>query len=234
MPTASGSQYAAIDGQTFYWSDDMVSQQPEDFSGSPPAGWPGPWPPGRPRFTTDTTSGAAMVKGDYSWFVTLSNSPADQSLPQSQWTHYMASVVVCYKRNFPATAGAQFEKAVQVANFYDAPTQTAGQVALSGGSITLVLGSNSLPTPINDDPTSPPGTTAGITVKENDWVALCSKSTGLCTWYRVVAIGDTSGYLTLNGPDWVLTGQDYVVALGKSVVGVYTVPIELDQDPAWR
>ena len=196
-------------------------------------------------FTTNATSGAVALKGDYSWFVTLSNSPADQSLPQSQWTHYMVSVVVCHKRNFPppgVTPIPAFERAVPVQLFWDVPqtsppttppSNPAGAVAYGGGSVQL--GS-----PINDDPTN---TTIGITVKENDWVALCSTSTGLCAWYRVVAIGNTTdasgnafNCLTLSGPDWVLTGagNDYVVALGKSVVGVYTVPIELDQDPAWR
>ena len=33
-------------------------------------------------------------------------------------------------------------------------------------------------------------TTAGITVKENDWVALCNENRNMCRWYRVASVGD--------------------------------------------
>ena len=80
---------------------------------------------------------------------------------------------------------------------------------------------------------------AGIAVKENDWVALCSPS-GLCRWYRIASIGDTNPtdttqYLTLIGPDWIPTpGKDQLVALGQSVIGVYTTTVDLDTDPTWK
>ena len=74
-------------------------------------------------------------------------------------------------------------------------------------------------------------------------MALCSNATNtrpaLCRWYRVASIGDydpaiTGQYMTLIGPDWTPTGSDQLVALGQSVVGVYTTTIELDSDPTWK
>jgi hypothetical protein len=82
-------------------------------------------------------------------------------------------------------------------------------------------------------------TVAGINVKENDWVALCNGN-GLCRWYRIASVGDTNPTdttqsLTLIGPDWVApaANSDKLVALGQSVVGVYTTTIDLDTDPTW-
>ena len=118
---------------------------------------------------------------------------------------FLVSVVVCFKREVAAEA----ERAVVVNDFYDA--------GIGGGSV--VLASN-----IND---------AAVSVKENDWVALCSAD-GLCRWYRVAAIGDDGTNLTLIGPDWTpAKGKDKLVALGQSVLGVYTTTVDLDTDPTW-
>ena len=94
--------------------------------------------------------------------------------------------------------------------------------------------------PINDVASDKPANVANIQIKENDWVALCN-SQGLCRWYRVAAVGDTSAtdttqYLTLIGPDWAspAAGSDKLIALGQDVIGVYTTTVELDTDPLWK
>ena len=236
-----------IDSQTFfYWPDDFITQLPEEMTP--------PQPRGRPVILQSSGTSTAnqldsratfanVVKGDYSWFATLTPLLSEMTLLPAQRTRYTVSVVVCYKRNPPF-----IERAVPVQSFLDAPfgvtvTGTSGvsNIAYGGGTVQLQHS-------INDDPTDPWQLTAagasgaGINLKENDWVALVSSSTGLCCWYRVVGVGSmplnatTKSYptLTLDGPDWQVTGYDYVVALGQSVVGVYTATIELDQDSAWR
>jgi hypothetical protein len=70
-----------------------------------------------------------------------------------------------------------------------------------------------------------------LQVKENDWIALCS--TQRCGWYRVAAVGDDGVSLTVIGPDWNTSQATTAVALGQSVLGVYTTTIELDTDPTW-
>jgi hypothetical protein len=180
--------------------------------------------------TTGTIGGGAQ--GDYSWFLTVTPQflgtaavPATRVAPLRS----RVSVVVCYKRDFgnPSAGQPPAERAVPVNAFYD----LNNNVAISGGSILLGM-------PVNDAQ----GT---IRVREGDWVALFkgnSNSTavrGLCTWYRVIAIADPAAggtqALTLNGPDWPTSGsdQDFVIAVGQSVLGVYTTTVDVDQDPGW-
>ncbi len=154
-------------------------------------------------------------------------------------TRFTVSVVVCFNRNLTTNpAGAAMgERAVPVTTFFDQAAINKAPVAIGGGSILLN------PRPINDiqsDATASPPTVAGISLKENDWVALCSPTNGLCRWYRVAAIGDnipgdTGQFLTLIGPDWVPTpGKDQLIALGQSVIGVYTTTVNLDTDTMWK
>jgi hypothetical protein len=145
-------------------------------------------------------------KGDYSWFASVVPMPSNP-------LRFTVSIIVCCKRDLTTPTS---ERAVPVTTFFDN--------GLGGGSVQLQREINDI---ASDDPP------AGITVKENDWVALCSPK-GLCRWYRIGSLGDDSSYLTLIGPDWQATpGQDHLVALGQSVVGVYTTTIELDTDPTW-
>ena len=186
-----------------------------------------------PNNTGTVVSGA---QGDYSWFLSVTRvySPQTQSFDP---TRARVSVVVCYKRDFGQPgAGLPAERAVKV--FTAAPNSgfadmdPTSNIAMGGGSILLSA-------PLNDTPANQ----LGVRVREGDWVALFSTSNCLCSWYRVIAITDiyTDGtvkgltqQLTLNGPDWQVTGQDYVIAIGQSVLGVYTTTVELDQDPAWQ
>ena len=47
-------------------------------------------------------------------------------------------------------------------------------------------------------------------------------------------MGDNTRYLTLIGPDWTSEAGDQLVAVGQSMLGVYTTTIELDTDPTWK
>jgi hypothetical protein len=146
-------------------------------------------------------------QGDYSWFASVVPMPNNP-------TRFTVSIVVCYKRVLAAAS----ERAVPVQTFYDSGLG-GGSVQLTGREINDIASDN------------PP---ADIAVKENDWVALCNPA-GLCRWYRVASIGDNTQYLTLIGPDWTPTpGKDKLIALGQSVIGVYTTTVELDTDPTWK
>ncbi len=180
----------ALAQQAFVWPDDLIVTMPEDEKPAQPAG--------RSKIQLGN-------KGDYSWFATVVGDDP---------THFVVSIVVCYKRDVTAEKAV----AIPVAQFYD---KSADGTALGGGSVKLSA-------PISDAV----GAANGIAVKENDWVALCNNK-GLCRWYRVASIGDDSSLLTLVGPDWTPTAGDQLVALGQSVIGVYTQSVELDTDPTW-
>jgi hypothetical protein len=196
----------------FMWPDDLIVTLPELMSPAQPFG--------RSRLVFNsndpiTGGNTPSFSGDYSWFLSVTRT--------FDPTRFRTSAVICYKRDFgPPNSGTPVERAVQVSQFYDQASMGGQNVALGGGSI--YLGANH---PIND--------AAGtVRVRENDWVALYSSSNGLCSWYRVIAVSPDSTYLTLNGPDWQVTGQDYLIAIGQSVLGVYTTTVELDQDPTWQ
>jgi len=158
--------------------------------------------------------------GAYSWFLTVTPMV---NVPR----RFTVSVVVCFGRNLTLSG----ERAVTVTNFYDTAKVNGESVAIGGGSLQLQRQINDIPS----DETNNPPSVAGINLKENDWVALYSGTTGLCRWYRVASIGDNTQYVTLIGPDWAspTANSDKVIALGQSVVGVYTTTIDLDTDPTW-
>jgi Tfp pilus assembly protein PilV len=204
----------------FRAGDDIITTLPENMK---PA-----QPPGRP--VPIMSNNKIQSQGDYSWF--LSVTP-DRNNP----TRFMVSVVVCYRRTLNPTAGQVAEQAFPVKTFTDAITPTnAGTVALAGGTVQLT-------TPMTN------GALGGITLRENNWVALvsvpppngnASASAAYCQWYRIAALGDNSdptqgAWLTLAGPDWNLPPQNknYLVVVGEEVVGVYTTTIDLDTDATW-
>jgi hypothetical protein len=202
----------------FVWPDDLVIAMPEQMSPKQAFGRSQlPPDPDATRIAADGTQ-LRENNGDYSWFLSVTQTPDP--------ARYRVTVVVCYRRDFSA------ERAVPVSSFLDAPSGgAAGSVAPGGGSIKLS-------TPISDTPS----TEIGVRVRQNDWVALYSSSSGLCSWYRVVAVtapDPSSGAqsLTLAGPDWTVTtsgGQDYMIALGQGVLGAYTTTVEVDRDPSWQ
>jgi hypothetical protein len=232
-----------VGAQAFLWLDDQPVTPPEDLTDRAPPNWPAnwPWPPTRSQWGTyhselpasDTAtprwwpyaptyggSGPPPV-GDYSWFATVTPAAVDANLPQiSQKTHFSVSAVVCYKRDFNEYALPIHEQSANPPlGFLD----VANGMALSGGNLMLDV-------PINND---------AISIKENDWVALYSSAYRILRWYRVAAIGEGGKNLALSGPDWQISPNassypDYIITLGKSVIGVYTTDMTLDQDPAWR
>jgi len=151
---------------------------------------------------------APDYRGDYKWFMTAIPNPSNPA-------QFTVSVVVCFKRDSTETTAS-----IAAADFYDA----VNGVALGGGSVKLTL-------------TKP---AAPFEVKENDWIALCgtsmdaAKPQALCHWYRVAAAGDDGVSLTLTGPDWDTSYTTTAVALGQSVLGVYTTTVEVPTDPTWK
>ena len=168
-------------------------------------------PVGRPVNMVGGNPSPLDYRGDYTWFASV--------VPQPNSSRFTVSVVVCYKRLVDTVARehSNTNNPVIVSSLHD----SVNGVALAGGSVQLNAALN--------DPAN------GISVHENDWVALCS-SAGLCRWYRIAAISDDTTQLTLVGPDWVnpSPGSDKVVALASNVVGVYTTTIDLDTDPTWK
>ena len=72
---------------------------------------------------------------------------------------------------------------------YDSADVNGVQVAIGGGSVMLQPGNQRH----RQRPDASPHV-AGITIKENDWVALCRQHEhGLCRWYRVASVGDNHG-----------------------------------------
>ena len=120
--------------------------------------------------------------------------------------HYMVSIVVCYRRDL-STGNGETTATVSLNN-----DPTCGYVTLSSFS-----------------------SGAPFNVKENEWIALCGGTPAQCRWYRVVSVGDNSGtqYLSLNGPDCTGWTPTTAVLVGKSVVGVYTEPVQVDRDLLW-
>jgi hypothetical protein len=162
-------------------------------------------PVGRPVNVDSAGKQMALTNnGDFSWFASVVPMPNNP-------TRFTVSIVVCYKRDFSERTAT-----VATADFYDA--------GMAGGGIKLT------------------NLSAPFEVKENDWIALCGvdkknkppKPT-LCRWYRVASMGDDGVSLTLIGPDWDTTSYTTTaVALGQSVIGVYTTTVELDSDPTWK
>ena len=169
---------------------DQVFLWPDDLIVDMPEDMVPKQPIGRPTLMADPTTKQLIPKGDYSWFATVTPMPNNP-------TRFNVSIVVCCKRILTQAS----ERAVQVTSFFDN--------GLGGGSIQLSREIND----IAGDATA--GTAAGIAVKENDWVALCSQK-GLCRWYRIASIGDNTQYLTLIGPDWTPAAGDQVVTLGRA------------------
>ena len=166
--------------------------------------------------------------GDYSWFFTVTPSPGETTLRQTEQNYpayskslysYTVSVVVCYKRNLTSSG--------EVTATAQAASSSGWTGNMAGGDVELSNFSSGAP----------------FAVKENDWIALCGpvnpSGNVVCRWYRVVAVGDVapgSGtqYLSLNGPDcsdW--SGKVTAVLPGKEVIGVYTEPMQVDRDPLW-
>jgi hypothetical protein len=190
------------------------------------------------------------VKRMPDWFVKDTDYPDNQDKGVAYYSadatrQFTASVVVFYKRDYAAPAGAL------------EPTRPAERIvsveAIGGAGFRLRI------------PTSAMGQTEAqdyLSVRENDWLMLCGSemfnygqnSSGnpyrlwrtVFQWYRVIALSDVGSYtssgtkyyyrdVTLVGPDWPAAPAQgnppnpgtYLThaALFTGVIGVYTVPV---------
>ncbi len=169
-----------------------------------------PPPTGGSNRPVALTTPVDTCQGNYSWFFTVMPSTseavavANGSVLQPTEFHYLVSVVVCFRRNL-AVSG---ETTVGITPL--------GGFGMGGGDVLLA---------------------SSLNVRENEWIALCgsdARGVNQCRWYRVVSVGDDNLHLSLNGPDWpVTTPPTSATSIGKSVVGVYTTPVEVDKDTLW-
>jgi hypothetical protein len=188
IPRISIAGMTATRAQHFFvWQDDKIFEIPPDRNVRP--------------FVPSNIN--MPFEGLYSWLVTVTPAASEAPAPIAEKTHFLVSVVVCYRRNFSR------EQAVRVQQFFGAGV---GQKAIGGGAVRL----------------SGPLENA----RENHWV-LITDGQRQCHWYRVIASGDNPATsLTLAGPDYVPTGNDTLVLI-EQVVGVYTTSVELDRDLLW-
>ena len=194
----------------------------DDLTFTPPNG------PGRPIGSVDSTTNQLTHDGNYSWFFTVTPAPAEVNMPTKDATgnaplkHYTVSIVVCYKRDLSTGNGENTATTVSTNG-----DPTCGYVTVSNFSQKDGNG-NVMP----------------FDVRENDWIALCgttstvSSGPVICRWYRVVSVANSSSgtptqFLSLSGPDCSDFTPTAAVSIGKSVVGVYTEPVQVDRDLLW-
>jgi len=117
---ATGTPYTMAEAQAvFLWKDDLSFTIPNNartrrnFYDS------------SSQLTTDPTLAAApMYDAHYSWFLTASPAATESGLQPINRRTYNVSVVVCYRRDYPA------EDFLQVSNF-------VGNIGYGGGTITV-------------------------------------------------------------------------------------------------
>ncbi|MBN2476937.1 MAG: prepilin-type N-terminal cleavage/methylation domain-containing protein [Pirellulales bacterium] len=187
----------------FTWQDDLLFARPEDRDL-------------RPRAQLGTTTGRQEIEGDYSWLVTVTPARSEIDLPVQQRQLYSVSVVVFYKRQYPADRPINASDPKPTERKVVANILTDGY---GGGDVRLTTDHG----------------VEYLDVREDEWLMLCGRvthrdsspavypSSGVFQWYRVVAAGDVyqatdgSGNLmtvpsttrpvlardvTLAGPDW--------------------------------
>jgi hypothetical protein len=221
MPlTPAGAPQQLINGQLFFWSDDLPFDAPKNSIA-------------RPTLVKTSNGVVTTSKGDYSWFFTVMPAATEMTLPVAQRRLFNVSVAVCYKRNFQIYDSTH--------NFYPGnPTTTntlEGEHVATISAITGFPGMGIGGGTVQLD--------NQVNVKENQWVMmyhlhLDNKGNPIsgypqfnrCNWYRVVGVGKDSNMLSLNGPDWDPNLSAALVVV-PGVIGVYNTTIELDWDPLW-
>jgi hypothetical protein len=200
----------------FFWQDEVLFNMPKERTTVPAnAG-------DRPMVITNTglVTGIPLRDGNFTWFLTVTPSPADvaASISVSQRRSYAVSIVVCNGRKL----GTDGERTIP--NVYcDSPIGYGGiSVYVAGDKIA----------PAGQPP-----------LKNDEWVLLyttgvdAAGTTRQYSWYRVVHAGydgTTNTRINLVGPDWHGDGDSTgaggaanMVVVG-GVTGVYTTTVELD------
>jgi hypothetical protein len=213
-PTSPHATRPTIDGQAYFWSDDLPFDAPKNSTARP---------------TLVTSGGSVVSEGNYSWFFTVEPAATEISLPISQRRLFNVSVVVCYKRNFDPNSLNSAE-GEHVATINDNNTIPAGFPGMGIGGGTVILANSSL----SNNPK--------VNVKENQWVMLyhadpTTPELNRCNWYRVVGVGmdvpsPNGPTLSLSGPDWDPNLSATLVVV-PGAIGVYTTTMELDWDSLW-
>ncbi len=201
----------------FTWHDDLAFALPESADQRPNAMLDG---------------GVHQINGNYSWLVTVTPSPSENTLTAVARRLYSVSVVVFHKRNLTR---AQVDIATGLQDPIDLvenprPSERTVTANILGGG----LGGGSVKLTVR----SPDGSTTAeqygeyLNIKKGQWLMLCGTKLvamggsgdavgqqGVFQWYRVVSVGDVfpewdpppdpsapadrmSRMVTLAGPDW--------------------------------
>lgn len=205
-----------------------------------------------PRLPTDTSTAwpyTAQIQGDYSWMAIVTpafneaawnwSAGADSSLYAAYRTQYLLQIVVFHKRDLDVPADYLATEEAPPERTVTANILTDGY---GGGDVSLTV------------PTA--GSYSNyLTIRKNQWIMLCGRMVvedpgnpanttmmRVYQWYRVVSPGEqptVSGanwirYVTLAGPDWKLAWcrntDEAAAVIVDGVIGVYTMPFEIDRD----
>lgn len=191
------------------------------------------------------------IKGDYSWFLTITPDPAEIFSPIDQMKSYEVAVVVCYKREFTVDPGAVI------------PTERLATVGPSFAGISG-MGANDIPLQLPDPSNFAGDSTEEIEYlrpKSDQWIMLVGQvrdsrldydpGTGLvfgfrtiAKWYRVLSADDEIDdndnlWVTVTGPEWrtpedpanPVPGeiQNTQAILVDDVIGVFTETMSVDR-----
>ncbi len=196
--------------KVFFWQDELVFDLPGERTVIPANAGDRPWATtvsGNPPSPTDLQ----LRNANFSWFFTVSPSPADTltspPIPISERRSFGVSIVVCHKR----ILSAEGERTITTGVTCDSAIGYGGiGVTVAGQDITS---------------TTPP-------IKKGNWILLFNGTQH--SWYRVVYVGfdSSDSRMTLVGPDWH-GGINANIVLIDSVAGVYTTSTRLNNGLIW-
>jgi hypothetical protein len=220
----SGSTRRMVNGDEFYWPDDLSLEKNANTTD-------------RPYIANYGLDNSRSI--DYSYLFTVTPASSDRQLPIPQRRFFDVTVVVFFKRNFNVDAN-RYPEGEWMADVSSISGMPAGSVSPGGGTIEL-LRSTTKNYAYRVTGNSGGHTTTEITnpsMREGQWVMLWDSRDGRLAWYRVTGINfpdlvSESPTVTLNGPDWVVSGNEKLIVI-DGAIGAYTSTIELDFDPLWK
>jgi hypothetical protein len=200
----------------FLWHDDLTYTQARDTE-SPTNG---------DRPVPEMIGDVQQIDGNFSWFATVTASPAEvqAGLSWGERRQFNVSIVVCWKRLFTNSATDTSAKPEEL-----------GEAVVENVKCDADDGYGGIGIEYED-------TSSTAMPKENEWVLLATGSSATAkidqtTWYRVVSAGKdgTTTRATLVGRDWHGGGSDgnAKLVIVKGASGVYTTTVQLDDDGIW-
>ena len=184
--------------KVFYWQDELIFDLPGERTTIPASAGDRPWATTVSGDPTDPQ----LHNENFSWFFTVSPSPADTlaspQVPISERRSFGVSVIVCHKRILSAEG-----------------ERTIANVTCDSG-----VGYGGIGVTVADQDV----TTGTPPIKKNNWVLLYNATQQ--SWYRVVHVGfdGTDSRMTLVGSDWH-GGATANIVIVDGVTGAYATPV---------